>query len=108
METREVAKELAELTTEYRNSLSDKRREIFVLKQQLEECSWDDSALIHQLYQKIHKLAGSAGSYGFDEVSEAAIAIDSIIKTHRAGNILNKGKISAAMDQLLKRLAVAI
>lgn len=105
METREVGKELAELTAEYKNSLSDKRKEISALKQQIEKSDWGDATLIQQLYQRIHKLAGSAGSYGFDEISEAAIAIDSHIKIHRVGSILDKEKISAALELLIKLLA---
>lgn len=104
MKTREVGKELAELTAEYTSSLSNKHKEISALTHQLEQCDWADSALIHQLYHQIHKLAGSAGSYGFDQISEAAIAIDSLINAHRVGNRLDKEKISAILVQLLKLL----
>lgn len=106
MKTREAGKELAELTAEYKNSLSDKYKDISALTRQLERCGWADSALIHQLYQQIHKLAGSAGSYGFDQISEAAIAIDSLIKIHRAGNALEKDKIAVMMKELLELLVV--
>ncbi|HID83143.1 MAG TPA: hypothetical protein EYH06_03475 [Chromatiales bacterium] len=104
MKTREVGKELAELTAEYKKSLSDKHEEISTLTRQLKQCDWTDTALIHQLYQQIHKLAGSAGSYGFDQISETAIVIDSLIKTYKTGKGLDQKKVSAGLERLLELL----
>jgi len=106
MKTREVGKELAELTAEYKKSLSDKHKEISTLTRQLKQCDWADTALIHQLYQQVHNLAGSAGSYGFDQISEAAIVVDSLIKIYKTGKGLDKKKVSSVLDRLLELLQV--
>jgi len=104
MITRDVDKQIAELTRQYKKTLTDRHREITALKQQLEESDWKDSALVHQLYQLIHKLAGSAGSYGFDKISEVAIDIDSQIKTYKVGNGLDKEKMSTDLHRLLEQI----
>jgi len=67
---------LQELLSRYRLSLPDKRKEVeAVLSAALE----GDAAALLALKSCAHKIAGSAASYGFENISLAAARVDDCI-----------------------------
>lgn len=97
-----VTTTLEQLTADYRNSLSDKHSTITQLATQLAKQNWADSALFQELHEIIHKLAGSAGSYGFEKISRAAIAVDSRIRAYQSGKDLDRTKLSGDIEEVLR------
>ena len=55
-------------------------QKIAIFKAQLEILQQPDEPDLEELRFAAHKIAGSAGSYGFPEISDLARAIDSSIK----------------------------
>ena len=78
---------IGELTQSYVSSLAEKLSEIETLCSELERSSSDDpdkrADRWMSLCAKAHKLVGSAGTYGFAEISEHARALeDQILSKH--------------------------
>lgn len=88
------------LTRKYIQSLQDKHQQILTLLTQLDASQWSDAAQVADLYKQIHKLSGSAGSYGFDDLSESAMQVDQILK-NRIPNIKDDREISRKITALL-------
>lgn len=84
--------EFAQLIENYRLSFKDK---LAVIKEAIEQKNWA------QVGSLMHKLKGSAGSYGFQELSDLAILAEQYIdsgKSHDAKEILNT--LQQRMQQL--------
>jgi CheY-like chemotaxis protein len=64
-------REMEALRRSYRAELPEKLRLIAQEGAALQHGAWD-SARLQSLYDQIHRLAGSAAVYGFDEISRAA------------------------------------
>jgi HPt (histidine-containing phosphotransfer) domain-containing protein len=62
-----------------------------------------ESDLCDKLFQHVHRLAGSAGSYGLDALGEAASAVDRYLIAHSPG----AGE-PAVLTAKLKKLLVEI
>ena len=91
------------LTRKYIESLQDKHQQILTVLNQLDTSQWSDAAQVADLYEQIHKLSGSAGSYGFDALSESAMQVDQLLKNRIAG-IENDRKISSKIMALLDHI----
>jgi HPt (histidine-containing phosphotransfer) domain-containing protein len=67
------------------------------------------SDLCENLFQQIHRLAGSAGSYGFEEMGEAAAVVDRYL----IANSLQPGpddlsELESLLEKLLDEIDVII
>lgn len=68
----------AELKRRYRASLPDKLREIQALWASL-EASGSTREILDALRRRLHQLAGSAGPYGFPELSDTAARLETLV-----------------------------
>ena len=73
-----------------------------VLNDQLARLCDGDEAALAELRHTVHRLAGAAGSFGFPEVSEAALEADAEIKARLA----DTGDVSRSRDLTTDLLAV--
>lgn len=74
-----------ELQDLYISSFPDK---ITVLKSKLAELpQGPSSAALEELKSAVHKLAGSAGSYGFPEIANLARNIEAVIKSDDSSTV---------------------
>lgn len=85
---------IAALHARYRASFPEKRAELLAALSQWR--SQPQSAEpIATLYLLVHKLAGSAGAYGFDALTELARGADRLLQPHaRGGEPLPVGQIA--------------
>jgi len=70
--------QLANLRSKFISRLGDKLTEIQGIRQELESGS-DDAELVMQLHRTIHSLAGSAGTFGFDELTQRSNVIETLL-----------------------------
>ena len=66
---------LTHLVQRYHGSLDTKRQDLEVAYQAADDSDWSDES-IRQLKLLVHRLAGSAASYGFNKLGEAARELD--------------------------------
>ncbi len=70
---------LIALTADYRSKLPRRRLALLALWQRLPSDS-DARGIAPELRLQVHRLAGSAGAYGFERLSEAARVVDRMLK----------------------------
>jgi len=70
----------ARLLGRYMASLPEKRARIEGLFAQLESRDWDVDAMA-ALKAEVHRLAGSAGSYGLEALGTAAVVLEGSLKS---------------------------
>lgn len=85
-----LAEVMRGLRRDYLKGAPQRLDEISALLRSLEN---GDAASLDQLRRALHKLAGSGGSYGFDEISKTARAGE-----HLAKALLDKGGAPAEAD----------
>lgn len=73
---------LAIILSKYRSSLSTRAADL----QTYVDTSLDEKA-VEELFLKVHKLAGSAASYGFPKVSECATKLAASLKNKQHQSI---------------------
>jgi HPt (histidine-containing phosphotransfer) domain-containing protein len=61
----------------------------------------DEPTAIESLQACVHKLAGAAGVFGFEAISQAAASLEDAIIERRAGKDVS-GRIEARLDALLE------
>lgn len=66
---------LEELRLRYLNSLAQKAQDLNLQWQRLSANAHERSLLV-ELHQQVHRLAGSAPAYGFDEIGALARPVD--------------------------------
>lgn len=66
---------LEELRLRYLNSLAQKAQDLGLQWQRLSANAQERSLLV-ELHQQVHRLAGSAPAYGFDEIGALARPVD--------------------------------
>jgi HPt (histidine-containing phosphotransfer) domain-containing protein len=101
---------IAALHARYRTSFPDKRAELL-----LALSAWRDQPsstdAIAALYLLVHKLAGSAGAYGFDALTELARTADRLLQPHARGGeplcAVHIAPIDAAVTAVCTALASA-
>lgn len=84
----QIIDQLQALRREYAIKLPEVLAQLASTARQLEASTENETRkpeLLQQLYQELHKLAGSAGSFGFDELSKAAREQELAIKVWLAG-----------------------
>ena len=101
---------IAALHARYRASFPEKRAELLAALSQWRSQPQSMDA-IAALYLLVHKLAGSAGAYGFDALTELARSADRLLQPHaRSGEILDDAHaapIDAAVVAVCDALASA-
>lgn len=70
-----IMDKLEELRLRYFNSLAQKAQDLALQWQRL-SANVDERALLAELHQQVHRLAGSAPAYGFDEIGALARPVD--------------------------------
>lgn len=100
--SRPLSPALQKLIASFGKSLPEKLQEIRELH--LDEAQSDDEAL-KEYYTAVHRLAGSAGSYGFPEVSQSARVLDRYLSDVIAGE---KSYLASEASTLLDDLAACI
>ena len=101
---------IAALHARYRASFPEKRAELLAAL-----ADWRDQPqspeAIAALYLLVHKLAGSAGAYGFDALTELARTADRLLQVHAKGGVpLGSGQVApidAATIAICEALASA-
>lgn len=85
---------IAALHARYRASFPDKRAELLaaLAAWRAQPASPDTIAAVYLL---VHKLAGSAGAYGFDALTELARVADRLLQPHaRGGEVLGDAHVA--------------
>lgn len=83
---RELSPKLRKLIAMYREGLPTKRSDIETAWAAAQAAGWEGPEL-KALYDLVHKLAGSAGSYGFRELSTVARVLDRQLNDAVAGEV---------------------
>ncbi|TAH40512.1 MAG: hypothetical protein EYC71_13365 [Gammaproteobacteria bacterium] len=101
------------LQERYRNTMPEKR---VVLEHAWELMCSDlkNPAGLKELFPLVHRLAGSASSYGFEHLGDAALRVHDILDRHRVrGGQLEPADVAALvhelkpqMEQLIQALAL--
>ena len=81
---RELSPKLQKLIEMYRDGLGDKQTDIDAAWARASDAGWQGESL-KALYDLVHKLAGSSGSYGFRDLSEVARVLDRRLSDTVAG-----------------------
>ncbi|NNK51389.1 MAG: Hpt domain-containing protein [Xanthomonadales bacterium] len=76
----EAQAQQARLQQKYFDSLPAKRASLAGDWERVQSSDWSDAALA-ALKAGVHRLAGSAGSYGFDQLGEAAAQLESSLRS---------------------------
>lgn len=101
---------IAALHARYRASFPDKRAELLAALSDWRDRP-DSAEAIAELYLCVHKLAGSAGAYGFDTLTELARTADRLLQPFARGGealaALPVASIDAAVAAICEALASA-
>ncbi len=82
-----LAAEMAKLGNSYKARLPLELGELLALAGQLSG-SAADRPVLEKLYQRLHKLAGSGGTFGFHRLSEQSRQLELVIKSWMGGEVL--------------------
>ena len=94
------AVELERLKRNYRARMRDSHGELEGLG---DACRRGEAAACARVHAIAHGIAGTAGSYGFMEISQVATAVDVLCKDGAAG-----AEIGQALQQLIAALAAEL
>ncbi|MDY7231379.1 response regulator [Hyalangium rubrum] len=101
----DLAAELAALNAEYGRQLEPR---LATVKAQVEQARGGSREALEAAYNGVHKLHGSAGSFGFASVGVAAGRVEAQLKPVRAGASPDWSAIEAALRELLAVGASAV
>ena len=88
----------------YVESMPDKREMISQCLAQISEAMLSgETKLCEKLFQQVHRLAGSAGSYGFESLGQAALAMDRYLVTNPTG-VSNLHELASMLQNLLDEI----
>lgn len=96
----------AKLLKKYLAALPGKRSRIAGLKRELMADGWRQDAL-SQFKVEVHRLAGSAGSYGLAALGDVALRLDGALTTG-TDTVDQRAQVIALADDLLRAFDVAI
>lgn len=96
-----IAEELAAANAEYGRHL---KRRLASLTDALGKARAGSAEAVEALYYDAHKLHGSAGSFGFAPVGEAAGLLEALVKPARAGHAVDWVAIEAALNALAETI----
>ncbi len=105
LEVDDLAASLAALNAEYGARLKEKVAELEAL---LVRGRGGDAEALEAAYTVVHKLHGTAGSYGFAEVSIRAGRLEAVLLPARAGAPLDVAALEAAFRELATAAAVPV
>lgn len=91
---------MALLRAEY---LAEAPKRLEALRELL-SCFADDPAAVAELHRLMHQLTGSAGSYGFDEVSRIARQLEQKLKPHPAADPVFLAELAKGLDRITELL----
>jgi HPt (histidine-containing phosphotransfer) domain-containing protein len=92
---------MALLRAEY---LAEAPKRLEALREML-SCYADDPAAVAELHRLMHQLTGSAGSYGFDEVSRIARQLEQKLKPHPSADPVFLAELAEGLDRISDLLA---
>lgn len=97
----EVDSRLAELGARYRASLPIKRASVELAWQALNSCT-PDPVRLDSLQRVVHRIAGSAASYGYDEIGALAARADEGLESLRELGVVEvkAASVTAALSEL--------
>jgi HPt (histidine-containing phosphotransfer) domain-containing protein len=98
----EVERALAELRAEYATTLAARIETVRTAA--TTALATRDAEALELATREAHRLRGSAGSYGFPEISEAAGAVEEAFVRARDGDVGACGAAIAALDAAAARL----
>ncbi|WP_164019047.1 response regulator [Pyxidicoccus trucidator] len=101
----DLAASLAALNAEYGSRLREK---VGGLEALLGRVRAGEREALDEAYTVVHKLHGTAGSYGYAEVSSAAGRLELVLKPARDGGVLDAGAMEEAFRALATRAAVPV
>ncbi|MFP2959035.1 response regulator [Myxococcus sp. 1LA] len=105
MEVDDLAASLAALNAEYGARLKEK---VTALEALLVRGRGGDAAALEEAYTVVHKLHGTAGSYGFTEVSIRAGQVEAALLPARAGAPVDVAALDAAFRTLAAAASVPV
>lgn len=100
----QAQKLIAKQRLKYIESMSDKREVICQCMTQVSKAVRSGKGnLCENLFQQVHRLAGSAGSYGFESLGEAASVLDRylIANSHKVTDL---PKLESLLQTLLEEI----
>jgi diguanylate cyclase (GGDEF)-like protein len=100
----EVAAELAAANAEYGRHL---RRRLASLTEAVPKARAGSREAVEAVYYDSHKLHGSAGSFGFPQVGDAAGRLETRVKPAREGTPVDWDALEAALRELAETIALA-
>jgi HPt (histidine-containing phosphotransfer) domain-containing protein len=98
------------LRRNYHNSLEQKRRELQASWKRFTEDRSGSEGLT-ELRRLSHRLAGSGASYGYDNVSDAAAALERHLRSFRPGDPMSPewgALLDERVEQLLSQILAAL
>jgi HPt (histidine-containing phosphotransfer) domain-containing protein len=98
---------IAALHARYRASFPEKRAELQAALSRWRDAPASADAMA-QLYLLTHKLAGSAGAYGFDGLATLARTADRLLQPHARGGVALTPNEIAPIDAAVVALAAAL
>lgn len=102
-----IASKLDALRQEYAVQLTTRFDTIEALWRQLCLESWSDVTL-NALFLEIHRLSGSAATFGFERLSAASVAVERIVKPWTGLSARPAAEELEAVDRLIARLRVDV
>jgi diguanylate cyclase (GGDEF)-like protein len=101
----DLAASLAALNAEYGARLREK---VSGLEALLGRVRAGERGVMDEAYTVVHKLHGTAGSYGFAEVSAAAGRLEELLKPGRSGGAVDWGAAEGAFRELARLASVPV
>ena len=99
--------QLSKLADNYKASFSEKLRKLDELVYRIHQ-SPDNIDLLVELRGSLHKVTGSAGTYGFHEVSRASGEWEALVESHLQTLEIDEAAALPTMDSFLRRMREGI
>lgn len=93
----EAAARLEAARDRYRNSLNDKHDALIVLRETFDSPDYEQ---MMDLRHQAHKIAGSAGLYGFESLRQSAATLDDTLRQTNP----DAARIRSLLDNLIQEL----
>ncbi|MBH61711.1 MAG: hypothetical protein CL569_04540 [Alphaproteobacteria bacterium] len=99
MSREELEKRLAVLREGFRDDLGQRLEDISAAWATIQDAGWNDENT--ELLERLsHSLAGAAATFGFEEISEAARALERVVEALSAGEPPGEDALSSIADLL--------
>lgn len=104
MLSEQARKKVAAQRERYIESMPEKKRTIEQCLDQVSDLAGDgQTRRCDKLFQQVHRLAGSAGSYGFDSLGQAASVVDRYLVAHSPG-FGESSELASMLQMLLEEI----